>query len=112
MPAHADEVSEVEQLEDLECALGQRILPDVDLDPRLAVGKDEEIRLAEAPHRQDPPSRRGLHFRRLELGPRFLAELHHEVVDRVSAIEGVRVGIDPEPHQLIEVGSSLFLLIV
>jgi hypothetical protein len=30
----------------------------------------------------------------------------------VSAIEGVGVGIDPEPHQLIEVGSSLFLLIV
>ena len=45
----------------------QRVLADVDLDPRPAVGDDEEVRLAEAADRQDAPGRRRLDAARLEL---------------------------------------------
>ena len=48
----ADPVAEVEQLEDLEVALRQRVLPDVDLNVRPAVGDDEKVRLAEAANRR------------------------------------------------------------
>ena len=49
----ADEVAEVEQLEDREVALADRVLADVGLDLRLAVGEREEVGLAEAADGQD-----------------------------------------------------------
>ena len=55
----------------------------------MPVGHDEKIRLAEAPDRQDTAQRRGVStFDASSSWPRFLAEVRHEVVDRVSAIEG------------------------
>ena len=64
VPLDADVVAEVEQLEDLEVALGQRVLADVDLDALDAVGQDEEVRLAEAADRQDRPAVDRLDLRR------------------------------------------------
>ena len=49
----ADPVAEIEQLVDLEVELRQRVLPDVDLDPRVAVGQHEEVGLAEGADRED-----------------------------------------------------------
>ncbi len=110
-PRHADEVAEVEQLEDLEVALGQRVLADVDLDARLAVGQHQEVGLAEAAHRQDAPGGHGLDLLRLELRAGPLAERRHQIVDGVRPLEGVRIRIDAELDQLVEVGPPLFLLI-
>ena len=54
----ADVIADVEQLERGEVALAERVLPDVDLDPRAAVGDDEKIRLAERAHADDAAGRR------------------------------------------------------
>jgi hypothetical protein len=58
-PRHPDPVAEIEQLEDAEVDRRHRVLPDVDLQPRLAVGQHQEIGLAEAADRQHAPGGAG-----------------------------------------------------
>ncbi len=50
-PFDADPVAEIEQLEQLEVQFRHRVLPDVDLQSRQAVGEDEEVRLSERANR-------------------------------------------------------------
>ena len=66
VPAHADEVAEVQQPEDPEVAVADRILADVDLDAREAVAQHQEVRLAEAADGENAPARPRLDARRLE----------------------------------------------
>ena len=54
---HADPVAEIEQLEQLEVALRERVLAEVDLDARLSVREHEEVRLAEAADGEDASRR-------------------------------------------------------
>jgi hypothetical protein len=68
----AGPVAEIEQLENFEIALRQRVLPDVDLKPRLPVGQHEEVRLAEAANREDAPRGPHLNLRGVELRTRLL----------------------------------------
>ena len=68
LPLDADVVAEIEQLEDREVALGQRVLPDVDLD--LARGRPRCTRKFALPKLRIArirPAVRGLDRRRLEL---------------------------------------------
>ena len=110
-PSHADEVAEIEQLENLEGALRQRVLPDVDLDREPPVRDDQEVRLPEAAHRQDAAGRGGLDLLGLELLPSLAAAPADQLVDGVRALEGVRIGVDAELHQLVEVRPPLLVLI-
>ena len=57
MPFDADDVAEIEQPEHLEIALRERVLPDVDLDARSAVGQHQKIRLAEAADAENAAAR-------------------------------------------------------
>ena len=52
MSFDADDVSEVEQTEHLEVVLRERVLLDVHLDARAAIGEHEKIRLAEVANAQ------------------------------------------------------------
>jgi hypothetical protein len=117
VPLDADEVAEVEQLEDREVPLADRVLADVDLDLRRAVRDDEEVGLAEAPDRQDPPRRRRLDLRRVELLAGLAAVRLDQLRNRVGAREGVRIGRHAEALELLEVRAPLaqlvgFLLLV
>src|SRR5262249_9149245 len=96
-----------EQLEDLEVALGQRVVADVHLHPRLAVRQHEEVRLAEAADGENAAGDAGGDRGRLELGARRLAVLAHQRVDRRLRIEPSRIRIDAEPAQLFEIGAPL-----
>ena len=70
----ADAVAEVEQLEDLEVALGQRVLADVDLDPRPAVGETRKFALPKVRIARIRPAVTVCDAFGLELGPGLLAE--------------------------------------
>ena len=87
LPPDADEVAEVEELEDGEVPLGQRVLPDVDLDARPAVGNHQEVRLAETANRQDPPRGGRFYWRRLQCLGCGVAVCGDECIDVVGAIE-------------------------
>ena len=107
----ADEVAEVEQLEHREVALGQRVLPDVDLDLRAAVREDQEVRLAEAANRQDAAGGAGARLLGLEL----LAGLRRVRLDQrrrwCRCARTPRVRIDPEADQLLEILPPLAQLV-
>ena len=103
----ADEVAEVEQLEDREIALGQRVLADVDLDPRLPVGDDEEVGLAEAANRQDPAGGARPRLLRLERLSGLPAVGLDQLFDRVGALELSWIGIDAELAQRLEILPAL-----
>ena len=106
-PLHADEVAEVEKLEDREIAFGQRVLADVDLDLRLPVGDDEEVGLAEAADRQDPAGGPRARLLRLERLAGLRAVGFHQLFDRVGALELSWIGIDAELTQRLEVLAAL-----
>src|SRR5437868_7749251 len=106
-PLHADPVAEVEQLVDLEIALRQRVLPDVDLHAGAAVGDDEEVRLAEAADAEDSPRRPRAWLRRLELLAGLRSVLRDDGVDRGVDLEAARIRLDPELLQLLEVRAPL-----
>jgi hypothetical protein len=107
VPFDANEVAEVEQLEDREVALADRVLPDVRLDLRLAVRDGNEVGLAEAPDRQDPTGSLGLDSFGRELVGRPPAVRRHHVADGLRPRERVRVGIDAKPRQRLEIGAPL-----
>ena len=107
----ADEIAEVEQLEEAEVALAERVLPDVDLHPGLAVGDGEKIRLAEAADRQDAAGRPDVDA----LGGQGLAAAlaigRHDLADGVRRVELVGVSVDAKLRQRLEVGAALHDLI-
>ena len=96
----ADPVAEIEQLEDLEVELRQRVLPDVHLDPGEAVGEDEEVRLAEGADREDAPGGDRLDAIAFELVVRPLAVGVDQLGDRVPPLEPARVDLDAELREL------------
>ncbi len=107
VPFDADEIAEVEQLEDLEVTLADRVLTDVGLDLGLAIRDRDEVGLAEAADRQD--AARGLRLDafggELVAGP--VAVARHQVAHSVRAIERVRIRSDSETEQRLEVGAPL-----
>ena len=107
----ADEVPEIEQLEDREVALGERVLADIDLDPRSPVGNDQEVGLAKTSNRNHPPRRRRLHGRRFESFRRGATVGSNELVHRMGARKRTRIGIDTKAHELLEVGTALEQLV-
>src|SRR6185369_8502582 len=103
----ADDVAEIERLEDLEVQIRHRVLPDVDLHRLQAVRDHEEVRLAERPDAEDAPAGRRRDLLRLELVVRTLAVARHELRDRVRAIEAVRINVDAELAELFEIRLAL-----
>src|SRR5581483_9421252 len=101
------EVAEVEQLEDPEVTLAQRILADVDLDPRPSVGDHDEVRFAEAADAEDAPRGARLDLRAFELLAGRCAVRGHDRLDRLLHVEAPRIRIDAELDQLLEVGAPL-----
>ena len=83
----ADEITEVEELEDGEVPLRQRVLADIDLDPRSAVRDHQEVCLPETADCQDPPRGRRFYRRRLQCLGCGVAISGDEFIDVVSAIE-------------------------
>ena len=112
MPFDADHISEIEQAEQLEVVLRQRVLLDVHLNARPAVGQHQEIRLAEIANAQNAAARRRVDAGGFELGARFLAMGADEIGDGCCAIESMRIRIDAELAQLREVGATLLNLFV
>src|SRR5687768_8194554 len=99
----ADEVTEVEQLVDLEIELGQGILPDVDLNLFLAVGDDEEVRLAEGPDGEDAAGGAGDDVTAFEVGAALRTMRGDERIDRVGALELTWIRVDAKRLQRLEV---------
>ena len=108
----ADVVAEIEQLEDLEVQLGQRVLADVDLDPMQAVGQRDEVRLAEAADGNDAACGDGLDFLGLERLGRPLAEPGGDLADAVRAVEPARIDVHAQGPQRLQVGLALLNLLV
>ncbi len=102
-----DEVAEVEQLEDREVALADRVLPDVGLDLRLAVGDGDEVGLAERPHRQDAAGGPGFDPFGRELVAGLATEGRHQRAHGMRPREGVRVRVDAQALEGLEVGAPL-----
>ena len=73
MTADANDVAEIEEPEQLEVALRQRVLLDVDLNARPAVREHQEIRLAEAADAENPSARRRVDPVLFELSAGLLA---------------------------------------
>ena len=99
-PLDADPVAEIEQLEDLEIELRQRVLPDVDLHLGVAVREHEEVRLAERANREDAAARDRLDALGFELVVRPLAVGVDQLGDRVPPLERARVDLDAELREL------------
>ena len=98
----ADPVAEIEQLEDLEIERRQRVLPDVDLDLRAAVGQHEEVRLAERADRENAAARDGLDALGLELVVRPLAVRPPRARQSCARrVEPARVDLDAELRELL-----------
>ena len=100
---HAHPVAEVEQLEDFEIELRQRILTDVHLNARQTVRHDQEVRLAERSNREDAAAGDGGDVIRLELVVRSDTVRADELGNRLPPLEPARVDVDPELRQLLEV---------
>ena len=112
MAFDADHVAEIEQAEQLEVALRERVLLDVHLNARSAVRQHKEVRLAEAANAENASARRRLDPVALELGAGFPAVRADQVADGGRAIEPMRIGIDAQVGQLREVGAALLDLFV
>ena len=112
MPLHADEVAEIEEPEQLEVALRQRILPDVDLNPRSAVRQNQKIRFAEAADAENAAARCGVYPGGLRARVRLLSVRAHQVGNRRAAIESMRIGVDAKLAELRQVGAALLDLFV
>jgi hypothetical protein len=108
----ADPVAEVQQLVDREVELGQRVLPDVRLDLRAAVGQDQEIGFAERADREDAAARDRRDVLALELVVRPLAVGVDQLGDRVLPFAGPRIDLDAELVELREVLLALLNLFV
>ena len=108
----ADPVAEVQQLEDLEVERRQRVLTDVDLNLGQAVGQDQEVRLAEGSDGENPAAGDRIDPLGFELVARPLAVALDELGNRVPPIERVRIDLNAELRQLVEVGAALLDLFV
>ena len=97
---HADPVAEVQQPEGLEVQCGDRILADVDLHARLAVGQDQEVRLPEGAHGQDAPGHRDVYVRRVERLTRCRAVAFDDLGDGRVRREAVAVDGHTEADEL------------
>jgi hypothetical protein len=112
MSFNADVIAEVEQLEDLEVQLRQFVLLHVDLEAREAVGKRQEIGLAEAADGQDAAGSRHRDLLGLQGLTAPVREPGDDGVDRMRAIESSRVDVDAKRTERREVGLSLRDLLV
>ena len=101
--ADADLIAEVEQLRQLIVALAERVLPDVDLDARAAVGQHEKAGLAETADADDAPGGDGVDARRLELGGGLGRVAVDELRHRMRGVELVRVRGKAEARDRLEV---------
>ena len=91
MSFDADDIAEIQQSKQLEIALLQRVLLDVHLNARAAIGQHQEIRLPEAANPQNAAAREGVDALFFELRPRFLAVRADEIGDRRRC---ARIGAD------------------
>jgi hypothetical protein len=107
LPLDADEVAQVQQLEQREVAPRQRVLPDVGLNPGTAVRQHEEIGFAEAADREDPSRRACLDRSRLERFPVLPAMRRDQLADGVAALEPPRIRLDAQRGELLEVRAPL-----
>ncbi len=112
MTFDADQIAEIEQAEQLEVVLRQRVFLDVDLDALPPVGQHQKIRLAETANPENAAARRRVDASGFELGARLLAVRRDQVADGGGAIEAMGIGIDADLAQLREVGASLLNLFV
>ena len=112
MPFDADDVAEIEQTEQLEIALRERVLLDVDLNARSAVGEHQKIRLAEIADAENAAARRRVDARGFEVGAGLLAVGADEIGDGRGAIESMRIRVDAKLAQLREIGAALLDLFV
>jgi hypothetical protein len=100
-------IAEVQQLEDREVAVRERILADVDLNGRAAVRQHQEIRLAEAPDGEDAAGGAGLDDGAFELFTRLQAVRPHQIADRVAPLERPGIRLHAQLRELLEVRASL-----
>jgi hypothetical protein len=84
--ADADDVADVEQVEQREAVVAEHVAPEIQLEAALLVGEVSERRLAVPALRDEPP--RDAHGRSL-LVPRAIAEGGERLRRRVRAVEGV-----------------------
>src|SRR5207237_3493280 len=107
----ADEVAEVEQLEQREVALAQGVLADVDLDARLTIGDREEVRLAEAADGEDAAGGPGLDAPGCERFGGLRAVRVDERLNRIGPFDHAWIRRNAESLQLLEICSPLTKLI-
>ena len=112
IPLDADVIAEIEQLEDLEIQLRQRVLADVDLDALQSVGEREEIGLAEVPDGQDTARGDRLDLVGLEGFGGAIAKARRQGRNGVRAVEPPRVDVHAQRLQRQQVGPSLLYLVV
>ncbi len=107
MAFHADDIADVQELIHAKVALGQRILLDVDLNLRAAVGQHQEIGLAEAADAQNAAAGNGVDAVLFELRPGLPAVRANQVADRGISLEPMRVGIDTQLRELGQMRAAL-----
>ena len=95
-PFDANPVAEIEQLEDLEVQFRHRVLPDVNLQLRAAIGQDKEVGFAEGRGCEDPAAGRPSRDVRPRVRRATSRREGRRARDGVAAIEAVRVGLHPE----------------
>ena len=102
-----DPIADIEQLEDTKIELGHRVLANVHLRARPPIGQLQEARFAERPDGEDPAGGADVDSRLVELRGGFRAVLGDQTADRDRTVETLRVRIDPELIQRIEIGPAL-----
>ncbi len=104
---NANEVAEVERLENLEVEFRNGVLPHVDLNRLQTVGEHKKVRLAERPHPENASAGGRWNLVRVELVMRPLAIGGRQFRNRVRAIETARIDFHAERHELVEVRTPL-----
>ena len=111
LPSDADEIPEIEQLENGEVPLGQRVLPDVDLDARRPSEITRKFALPKLRIARIRPAVVVSTGRRLERLRGRVAVCSHELIDGVGPLERPGIGVDTKAHELLEIGASLAELV-
>src|SRR5690349_11494595 len=111
MARHADPIAEIEQFEDLKVSFRQRILTKVNLDARRSVRQHQEVRLSEAANGKDATRRPHVKMCRGEIFPALGAVLGDDGCDGCLGFETMRVWLDTELRQLLEIRATLRNLI-
>ncbi len=106
-PFHADDVTQVESLIQLEIQVRNRIRPHVHLHAIEPVGQHEEVGLAERAQAENAAGRAHLHAIGVEDVAGLAAVLGLDGGDRGGAIEPGGIGRDAHPHEFVEFGLAL-----